>query len=86
MKRADGEPNGICLICAKQPGTLWGCRFAAVAARLRRTSWSSRGRRAACLLALGERSGTPLYIGWCVGDQQFRISAEGTPGDLAAGG
>lgn len=24
------------------------------------------------LLSLGVRSGVPLYIGWCVGDQQFR--------------
>jgi len=24
------------------------------------------------LVSLGKRSGTPLYIGWCVGDQRFR--------------
>ncbi len=28
------------------------------------------------LLSLGKRNGTPLYIGWCVGDQRFR---EGVP-------
>ena len=30
------------------------------------------------LVSVGKRGGVPLYVGWCVGDQQFR--AESTPG------
>lgn len=60
----------VMLIHSFSPTKKWYADFAAFAALS--GVEASEGQ----LLALGERRGMPLYIGWCVGDQKYRATAD----------